>query len=338
MKIISKSYFIYIFILLFQNNTYVSGQIPNNDNKSEIQFLDLNINYDTLKTPKSSKTNKTVSKSENDKAPLIYKDYKVALPIKPPDMDIKYTIRTDGQMSGEIPEINIKDIKNQELSKEEMSKRLFSFYYNRGTFSMGLKEYRKAIKYFSKAIKNNTTSKDAIMMRGNAYVENEKYTKGLKDYNKAKFIDSSDATLFYNRAALKTKIEDYNGALSDYTTAINLRTDYTIAYMGRASLRTITNDYAGAIADYTEVLNKNVNFISAYRGRGVCYSKMQDWDAAEADFNYIISQLPEDGVSYYYLGLIKIKQNDFISACLHLNKAKQLGVEEAEEAMNAYCK
>jgi tetratricopeptide (TPR) repeat protein len=310
-----------------------------------IQFLDFETTptpaakvlppKDTL--PSSAKIipeNKPVVATVKDY--INYKSYGVILP--PNAKAITYKKDENGNMQGSIEAVDIKQIRNAKLTKEQKNYQYSMFYLNRGVVMLNLQDYGEAVKYLKKSLKKDKNNKEALLLRGNAYTETDEYSKAIKDFNKAMKLDSSDATLYYNRANTLIKLDRHKEAMSDLTTAINMKPDYLYAYMGRASLRTLVKDFSGAIDDYTVVLDMNQFYITARRGRGVTYAFMQQWDRAESDFEQILDHLPNDGLSFYYLGLINIKQNDMISGCTYLKKAEKLDIAVATEALKAYCK
>lgn len=317
---------------------------PAEDNT--IQFLDFGPTPDSVKKTIFNKNIpidapiKAAVKAEEPKPLTLdyanYKSYGIVLP--PNAKAITYQKDENGNLEGNIQSVDIKEIRNAKLSKEQRNYQYSMFYLNRGVVMINMEQYKDAVKYLNKSLKKDKNNKEAMLLRGNAYTETDEYRKALKDFNKAIKLDSSDAALFYNRANALIKINRYTEAMSDLTTAINIKNDYLYAYMGRASLRTLTKDYTGAIDDYTKVLDISQFYITARRGRGVTFAFMQQWDRAESDFELILERLPNDALSYYYLGLINIKQNDLISACNYLKKAEGLDLAAATEALKAYCK
>ena len=70
-------------------------------------------------------------------------------------------------------------IKNEENNKTPL------LYFYMGITSKNKKEYENAIKYYSKFIQSNPSSRAAHNNRGNAYKKLKKYALAIKDFNKA---------------------------------------------------------------------------------------------------------------------------------------------------------
>lgn len=288
-------------------------------------------------------TSKNKKKSEKNILPENFYPVRLSPALSPPDAGGIEYIKDESGVYANIDTISIVDTTSKESREKYMKYKKSMHYLNKGLVQLNLKEYKKALKNFKKAVATDKTNRDARLYLANAYTEVDKYHKSLnildKELEDAKEAKTdTQAVLYYNRAIVLTKIGKFDKSVQDFTKALQIDPKYTSAYMGRASARTVTKDYLGAVEDYSYILENNKYQIQARRARAVCYSFMQQWDMAEYDLKMILEYIPDDGLSYYYLGLVYIKQNQMAKACMSFLKAKELKVEEADLALSTYCK
>ena len=117
--------------------------------------------------------------------------------------------------------------------------------YHQAIFNIGLvyyqqKEYKKAIKYYTKVIQ--ITSKDTKHIQDNALAYSNralaKYYNGqlrsaLKDYNKSLSIKNEYSGvdhIYYNRGLCKYDLGDESGAYEDYNTAKKINPKFKYIY------------------------------------------------------------------------------------------------------------
>ena len=117
--------------------------------------------------------------------------------------------------------------------------------YHQALFNIGLiyyqqKEYKKAIKYYTKVIQ--ITSKDTKHKQDNALAYSNralaKYYNGqlrnaLKDYNKSLSIKNEYSGvdhIYYNRGLCKYDLGDKSGAYEDYSTAKKINPKFKYIY------------------------------------------------------------------------------------------------------------
>ena len=96
-------------------------------------------------------------------------------------------------------------------------------------------------------------------------------------------------------------------------------------------------DYKGAIADYTKAIELNPNYINAYLKRGLTKSKLEDWKSAIIDFNKTLQLDPKNVLAYCSIGIAKIMVLQKEAGCQDLQKAVDLGYDEAVNIIKEFC-
>ena len=64
----------------------------------------------------------------------------------------------------------------------------------------------------------------------------------------------------------------------------------------------------------------------------------EDFEGAIADYSSSIRLFPGDAETYYYRALAKFEMGNNYDACLDLNAASELGLEEATKSIKKNCK
>jgi tetratricopeptide (TPR) repeat protein len=89
-------------------------------------------------------------------------------------------------------------------------------------------------------------------------------------------------------------------------------------------------DNLEAVAYFDSVLQINPNDNLAYYGRGMVYADMGAYDLAIADYSYVIQHIPNDAGAYNGRGIAYFKKGDELNAKLDLQRAVDLGNEDAK--------
>lgn len=131
-------------------------------------------------------------------------------------------------------------------------------FNKKGIEKYKLKNYRKAIDFFTKAInikpKNHP---DLYFNRGRAYYALQNFSKAINDYEKALEIEWIDPAYFYSMGNAKRKKKEFKSAKSYYTNAILLDSDFAYAFYGRAVSNIELGNFSAGCVDYKKSVNIN---------------------------------------------------------------------------------
>lgn len=110
------------------------------------------------------------------------------------------------------------------------------WYLQRGKIYLKLKDFKQAIRDFSKAIKLYPSNKDGYEYRGNAYLAKGDYLKAIEDLTKVISLKTVHSEIYCQRGDARYHIQDFTGAIEDYTEAIKRkpRNAYVYSSRGRA--------------------------------------------------------------------------------------------------------
>jgi tetratricopeptide (TPR) repeat protein len=110
--------------------------------------------------------------------------------------------------------------------------------------------HRSGVRYLTKAIAADPTFEPAYALRGGAHFKLREYRQAIRDYSKAMELDPKDH-LYQDRASAESELREYQPAILDYTKKIAQGCEDTLcgAYEYRADVYLKIHDYPHAIGD-----------------------------------------------------------------------------------------
>lgn len=118
------------------------------------------------------------------------------------------------------------------------------YYFNQGLEQLKIKNYIKAIEYFTKALQLNPANpnNDAIYYsRGIAYYKIKKYNGAIENYNWAIIKNNNHASAYCSRGNIRYKLGNIHVAIEDYSQALYINPNHYQAIknleLARAKLR-----------------------------------------------------------------------------------------------------
>lgn len=185
-------------------------------------------------------------------------------------------------------------------------------------------EGHKAIRLFTQALAQDSTSAEAYWRRGNVYYRLKKYTLALADLQHSLRVDStfSYGQVISDRGQTYEMLHDYLAAIRDFTHAITYATaqnpslpqglEQYYYHRGRTSLK--NRDTTAALVDLDSALHHYQRHYDARTLRARIYCQRGSYQAALADYTYLFRQAypdqdfplePESAADFYYRGIAK---------------------------------
>ena len=191
------------------------------------------------------------------------------------------------------------------------------------------KEPKKAIEYFSNAIKLKPDDAEFYIHRGRTYEKLGKYQFAINDYSDAIRLEPDDASAYDNRGGAYSKLGQYQLAIEDYTEAIRLDPDeFDVCVRSRGEAYSKLAQYKRAIKDYNKAIRQKPNDANAYVYRGEAYSKLGQYERAIKDYNFAIRQEENDANAYYHKACCFALQKKAEQACEWLQLAIERGYND----------
>lgn len=189
---------------------------------------------------------------------------------------------------------------NVEITEEALLQP--SDYYENGKTKLLAGNIDEAIVDLTAATTANPNDINALILRGEAYMQSANYRDALADFNTAIDKDPVNAVAYYDRALLNTRLEDYSSALNDINNALAAQTarpsevlQMRDLYAKRGQLNLWLKNWQGAIADYTNSLARPDGVVSpsVYAERAEAYTAIGNYADAINDYTTAVRVISE---------------------------------------------
>ncbi|OMJ76350.1 hypothetical protein SteCoe_24292 [Stentor coeruleus] len=249
------------------------------------------------------------------------------------------------------------------LTTKEPVKKESSILLEKAKAEMKDSNYKSAINYLNKLIKEEPNNPDGLYLRGKCYINFMSYKEAIPDLLSL----IQDYPLFEKNAYIALAMSFV--ALDDYTTAVRQLTKALIkfpkfkdAYLARGQLLTHQKIWDKAISDFYKVINlspedgnayigladaligmgdyqnslkvlnsaakcKNISN-QAYLRRGKIFYELDNFKLAMRELNKAIKSAPLEAESYYYKALVQLNQDNLAEAALCLEQVVKYDTEK----------
>lgn len=160
------------------------------------------------------------------------------------------------------------------------------FYYL-GMAYMALKQEKKALVAFNRAIEINPRHAPCLYNRGLAKIHLN-LPHGILDFNKALAINSEYYEVYMSRAAYFAMKKNYTKAILNCNEALKIHSDSVRAFLYRGSIKYFIGVYKLAVADLTKAIELRGNFALAFFNRAVCYEALENYEKALCDYSVVL--------------------------------------------------
>jgi len=199
-------------------------------------------------------------------------------------------------------------------------------------------KHREALEFLNKAVSSNDQNSECFNARGVAYFELKEYDNALLDYAQAIKLDPAFYRPYYNRALLRVAQNDAQNALKDYAEAIRRAPNNAEIWVNRGQLLATTGQNAPALLDFEAAVKLDPKNALAWYNRGNVLFKQENLKQAAESFQQAVANDPKFGKAYYALGLAQLAQRNQDLGCLNLKQAAKIGYNDAQIAVEQYCK
>lgn len=198
---------------------------------------------------------------------------------------------------------------------------------------LDLKDYNKAIDYYSKALKIDSTYCKSYWDRGYCKSKISDLEGAIQDYTTAMTMchDSLKFKLYTNRALIYKQTKDYQKSLSDFNKSVQLAPKNKWAWFERGYLKYYElSDYNGAISDLSQAIKLDPSQPRFYHIRALTYYYKKSYKSCVKDMDKAIELAPQAAQYYFDRGdakkYLKLKKE----ACMDYFKAQELGYDVSE--------
>ncbi len=175
-------------------------------------------------------------------------------------------------------------------------------------------------------------------LEGDNHYDQGEYTKALEAYDKYLKVYPRNTKTLYNRARTQEKLGNIKLAKKDLGKLLKLDPDHLLGRITLGDLKFKEADYERAFYEFDLAVMSHKQNSLPYAYRAKANQKLGKVRKAFEDYGLSIRLDAGNGMAYLYRGTLYVSQKKKTAACKDFNKAKQLGVVEAEKALKKYCK
>ena len=217
--------------------------------------------------------------------------------------------------------------------------------FQKGKDSFENGDYRTAIEFLTKSIKQDSLFADAFNLRGISYLKLFKYDEALKDFtaaidlnllkigifgkNKEKAEDLKElkkilSNYYFNRALVYQEKSDFSNAVSDYKYVIEYDSNHKMSYFNLGYIFYEQKKFDSAIAYFSDVLRIDPRDNDALYNRANVYITIKDYEKAIADLEILTRNFKNNAEVFTSLGDCYFYQKDYKSAIENYSAALKI--------------
>jgi tetratricopeptide (TPR) repeat protein len=204
-------------------------------------------------------------------------------------------------------------------------------YSIRGFAKYEQKKYDEAVNDLTEAIRlNPRDAAGAYKMRASCHQIQGNHARAIADATKSIELNPGDANTYVVRGSSHYFLEAYDQAVIDCSEALKLNDKYEYAYFVRAAAQFLKGKYDDAILDSTTIIGLNPTFDHAFYVRGFAYEKKGNFHKAILDYTESIKLRKSDPTPYRRRAECYEKLGDDKNAESDRQQASQLEKKETK--------
>ena len=224
------------------------------------------------------------------------------------------------------------------VAKNEGNTHNSYFYWYWGNAKKESGDYSAAVDYFGRAISIDSGNYRAFASRGSIMEMQNNLNAALADYSRAIALDPTSARFRnYLGWALFEK-GDSAGCMPQLWYAAKLDSGYSELFNNLGWIWFSHNNPDSAKFYYSKAIKCDHTALKPYLNRAALYAAGSKFAEAINDYDSIILYHPNDSLTYFNRGVVKINLNDTGGACDDWKKANQLGYTKAIGLIQLFCK
>jgi tetratricopeptide (TPR) repeat protein len=99
-----------------------------------------------------------------------------------------------------------------------------------------------------------------------------------------------------------------------------------------------SNNFSAALEYFNNAIAQKKNDFELFSKRANTLFMLKDYDGAIRDYDKSLTIKPDSGIIYYYRGYARLMKKDVIQAKPDLEKALSMGIKQAGELLDRYCR
>ena len=167
--------------------------------------------------------------------------------------------------------------------------------------------------------------------------ERGRYKRAIKYYSRALRLHPNDTLTYFLRAIEYVRLSKFEKALADYDKGISLDTTFPVAYFNRALLHDQMKRPDLSMADANKAIHFDSTYASAYSQRGMLFHKSGNYEKAESElvraigyWNITDNDSMDLYLFYYSLGLVYYEKEEYPKAIDSFTTSIDLGNKDKD--------
>jgi protein O-mannosyl-transferase len=195
-------------------------------------------------------------------------------------------------------------------------------------------DYASAQPYIDEAIRLDANSYKAWYNKGVLHLRKGELAQAAEALDKCIAIHEYPKALF-SRALLHQQAGHPLQALADVEKVLAAEPNNARAHFIKANCLVQNGNYETAIISYNKAIANGDGDPLFYLKRGEAHVQTRAFEAAIHDFSLVIEKKANNGEAWYWRGIAKQLAGQM--PCHDLNKARNLGCKDAEQALVKFC-
>lgn len=212
------------------------------------------------------------------------------------------------------------------------------FLYQNGVNKIETGDLHGAYKDFSKAMELDPDNFKLYGSRGYVLMELGRYGEALEDLEKGVRFNPGDYKIFNLRGFARLGTGDTIGAYKDFTRSTEINPYNAESFNSKGYVLNMMGRYSESVREFDKAIELRPKYPEAYYERGVAKMNLEKFESALADFQKAAAQMPGFAHAVYYMGISCLYLNKTDDACRYMRKAAKMGMAEANQVLNKYCK
>lgn len=201
---------------------------------------------------------------------------------------------------------------------------------------MSLKRIIYAFILFTSVVAVSCSEKDNAEI-GNEFYNSAEYEKAIEAYSEHLTMKPSDEIIIYNRGRAYEELGKYDEALEDFekVVKINPKSESALMSLGKHYFR--LKEYENAAFQFEKAYKVNTSSSQAALLLARALHKAGQVEKAMEYYDIAINNDSKNGEAFMYRGALKLFLNQSTGGCSDIQKARNMGIEEAEDLYKKYC-
>ncbi|HNW88397.1 MAG TPA: tetratricopeptide repeat protein [Bacteroidales bacterium] len=203
-----------------------------------------------------------------------------------------------------------------------------SLYYqawsNRGVVYNNLEKHEEAVRDFTVCLGLNPEDNDGLIGKANSLSALLRFNEALPFYDHYLQKKPTDANAILKRGTAFVQLGRYKEALADLEKSKELKPDNYEVYYWLGLYYYKNGQYAAALENLDKSVSLNQKKSDIYSWRGLARYKMKQLDAAIADYNTAIQMNPNDAAAYVNRSVANFDKGNYLQAWEDINTAGRM--------------